>query len=472
MPIPTPGSRDSEAVRPAALPAPPRPHGLRRISPQMIAAGILLGATPAEEPAPAGTKHPKQTPGGVLAAFKAAAPFLGFSRTLVHAIDWLFAFTQAQDWAPDSEPVVWPSAGLQQHALGLGPTQTKTLNRHMAELGLLTMKDSPNGKRYGRRDPRGRIIEAYGFNLAPLAIRQAEFEAVAAEGRAERERIHKLKRRATIARKSVQQLTETATEIGAYDEHWQALLSETLSADRSILRLTEAGAIEGIVLRLEASAEAARATLEKRLQAVEASAPISVDSDPKGPQDRPHQYNYNPASNPQEDTVGASGESRPAASEPSPVAAVATEARQPATVPPIAESAMRLTAGELTRLAPRLKPYIPSPTPSWPEIIDAADWLRHEMGISQHIWADACQVLGRDAAAVAIAIVSTKPASHFVSSPGGYFHAMIQRAKNGRLDLARSIWGLRKALEAGGNRPATAAREADPKAGGALLPHQ
>ena len=184
MPIPTPGSRDSEAVRPAALPAPPRPHGLRRISPQMIAAGILLGATPAEEPAPAGTKHPKQTPGGVLAAFKAAAPFLGFSRTVVHAIDWLFAFTQAQDWAPDSEPVVWPSAGLQQHALGLGPTQTKTLNRHMAELGLLTMKDSPNGKRYGRRDPRGRIIEAYGFNLAPLAIRQAEFEAVAAEGRA------------------------------------------------------------------------------------------------------------------------------------------------------------------------------------------------------------------------------------------------------------------------------------------------
>ena len=217
MPVSRPGSRDSEAAPPAALPASPRPHGLRRISPQMIAAGILLGATPAEEPAPAGTKRPKQTPGGVLAAFKAAAPFLGFSRTLVHAIDWLFAFTQAQDWAPDSEPVVWPSAGLQQHALGLGPTQTKTLNRHLAELGLLTMKDSPNGKRYGRRDHRGRIIEAYGFNLAPLAIRQAEFEAVAAEGRAERERIHKLKRRATIARKSVQQLTETATEIGIYD---------------------------------------------------------------------------------------------------------------------------------------------------------------------------------------------------------------------------------------------------------------
>ena len=36
--------------------------------------------------------------GQLLAAFKAAAPRLGISSRLVHAVDWLFCFTQPQDW--------------------------------------------------------------------------------------------------------------------------------------------------------------------------------------------------------------------------------------------------------------------------------------------------------------------------------------------------------------------------------------
>jgi hypothetical protein len=39
--------------------------------------------------------------------------------------------------------------------------------------------------------------------------------------------------------------------------------------------------------------------------------------------------------------------------------------------------------------------------------------------------------------------VSTKPAGHFRSSPGGYFHGMVAKAKAGELNLARTIWGLR-----------------------------
>jgi hypothetical protein len=29
------------------------------------------------------------------------------------------------------------------------------------------------------------------------------------------------------------------------------------------------------------------------------------------------------------------------------------------------------------------------------------------------------------------------------SSPGGYFHGMVAKAKGGELNLARTIWGLR-----------------------------
>src|SRR5205823_10494880 len=117
------------------------------------------------------------------------------------AVDWLFRFTQPQDWGKRGRPVVWPSASMQQEALGLSPTQVKEINRRLIELGLVAMKDSPNGKRYGRRDAKDRIIEAYGFDLSLFAVRHAEFVRFAEEQAAERRAMKKLRRRRTIAHK-------------------------------------------------------------------------------------------------------------------------------------------------------------------------------------------------------------------------------------------------------------------------------
>src|SRR6478752_9032337 len=155
------------------------PTGFRRLTLS------LLQATRAAEDftgLPEGTSRPGQ----VLAAFKAAAPSLGLALRLVHAVDWLFKFTQPQDWEAGGRPIVWPSAATQQEALGLSRAQVKALNRRLIEAGLIATKDSPNGKRYGRRDHKGRITEAYGFDLSPLAVRHAEFIRLAAEAKAER----------------------------------------------------------------------------------------------------------------------------------------------------------------------------------------------------------------------------------------------------------------------------------------------
>jgi replication initiation protein RepC len=100
---------------------------------------------------------------------------------------------------------------------------------------------------------------------------------------------------------------------------------------------------------------------------------------------------------------------------------------------------------ELVRLAPRLKPYLRRPNPTWPEIIDAADWLRHDLDVSKPLWGDACLTMGRDLAAVALAVVSTKDPEHFRTTPGGYFHGMVQKAKAGELHLERTVWALRRA---------------------------
>ena len=92
---------------------------------------------------------------------------------------------------------------------------------------------------------------------------------------------------------------------------------------------------------------------------------------------------------------------------------------------------LKLHPDQLVRLAPRLKPYLRRLDPSWPEIVDAAGWLRHDLDVSKPLWGEASITMGREQAAIAIAIVSTKDFQHFRTTPGGYFHGMVVKAKAG-----------------------------------------
>jgi len=59
-----------------------------------------------------------------------------------------------------------------------------TLRRHLAalvEAGLILRRDSPNGKRYVRRNAHGEIESAFGFDLSPLALAALHIHAVAEE---------------------------------------------------------------------------------------------------------------------------------------------------------------------------------------------------------------------------------------------------------------------------------------------------
>ena len=220
------------------------PTGFRRLTP-----GLLQVDRVAESFA--GLPDGVTVPGQLLAAFKAAAPRLGLSPNLVHAIDWLFRFTQPQDWGRGGRPIVWPSADTQQEALGLSPTRTKAINRALIEAGIITMKDSPNGKRYGKRDAKGNIIEAYGFDLSPIAARHAEFVRLAAEAKAERAEMRRLRRRATIARNGITQILETVAEYGLKGEEWQTLAQETRSLAQALRRGELPQEMEGASERVE-----------------------------------------------------------------------------------------------------------------------------------------------------------------------------------------------------------------------------
>src|SRR5205823_537591 len=157
------------------------------------------------------------------------------------------------------------------------------------EAGLITMKDSPNGKRYGQRDRQGRIVEAYGFDLSPIAARYAEFLRLADEARAERAEMGRLRRRATIARNGIIQILETAAEYGFEGEEWTRLAGDTWALAKALRGVERPEEMALRVQSLERRQRAARERLENLLTAVPSTVSEAVDSDPKQPENRLHQ---------------------------------------------------------------------------------------------------------------------------------------------------------------------------------------
>ena len=117
--------------------------------------------------------------------------------------------------------VVFPSnEQLALRAHGMAPA---TLRRHLAVLvdcGLIARRDSPNGKRFARKGQGGDIAQAYGFDLAPLLARAAEFERLAEEVRAERQALHLMRERVTLLRRDIAKMITFGIE-EAIPADWQ-----------------------------------------------------------------------------------------------------------------------------------------------------------------------------------------------------------------------------------------------------------
>ena len=112
---------------------------------------------------------------------------LGVTDRALAVMNALLSFYPKNELSADNGLVVFPSnAQLSLRAHGMSEP---TLRRHLAvlvEAGLLSRKDSANGKRYARRDRAGTIDEAFGFSLAPLLARADGIERLADEVVAER----------------------------------------------------------------------------------------------------------------------------------------------------------------------------------------------------------------------------------------------------------------------------------------------
>jgi replication initiation protein RepC len=406
-----------------------RPTGFRRLNLDMLAirdrADKFTGV-------PRGTAKPMT----YLAAFQEAEPYLGLPSHAFKLISWLVKQTMPVDWEEGSRPIAWPSARRQQEFLNLSAARVKALNRALYEAGIFVLRDNPQGKRYGRRDPAGRIIEAFGFDLSPLAERHAEFVRLAAEARTERNHMKELRGRITMARRAICQAGEMLEALGPMPEGWRQLEIDIAALTRAARRVDRS---EEMTLAAS-SAERLKAEAEQWVRA--AAQPVNIS--PVGLVCEPHNTSTNLATNLTDTVIAAEKSSGAVASDDSNPQRLPSEPSPPSK--PSAERAYKVHVNELCELAPRLAQHLVGAAPSWRDVVDAAgSWLRHELGVSVSLWNEACRIMGRETAALALAMVSTKPAEHFNITPGAYFGGMVRRAEKGELRLERSLWKLRNA---------------------------
>ncbi|ONF49426.1 plasmid replication protein RepC [Methylobacterium radiotolerans] len=410
--------------------------GRRKITPAMLSA---RAARPSSyEPTKRGT---------VLAALKRAAEPIGCPFKLVVLIDYLVGCTHASDWTHGGRIWAWPSNAVLSDALGVGPSQLKALFRVGQELGLFEIHDSPTGKRYGRRDAEGRVSHAFGFDLSPLACRRAEFERIAAERRASWKLGEQLRADVTALRNKVLALTDLGQEQGAAGD-WQgiAAMAKRLAASRG--RSRDPSVLTAILGELA----------ELHQGAIDALTPAEpVDSDPMGSENRPLLTPTTHLTIAKANTR-ADGPSRPGVNaltcDRSHVAITTNEAR-----PQPVESGKREGRQEgalrgfvaspdfVVQIAPSFGTWTGKQSPTWHDLLDASTMVRHELGISQHAWGQACTVMGRMEAVVLLAAIAARHEAGEVGSPGGMLRKMVELHQSGTLRLDRTLFGLADRLK-------------------------
>lgn len=114
----------------------------------------------------------------------AARETLGVGNRSLGVLSALLSFHRGEILPLGQPIIVFPSnRTLSDRAHGMPES---TLRRHLALLidaGLIVRHDSPNGKRYARRNATGEMRVAFGFDLSPLAERAAELNALAEQAR-------------------------------------------------------------------------------------------------------------------------------------------------------------------------------------------------------------------------------------------------------------------------------------------------
>ena len=322
--------------------------------------------------------------------------------------------------------VVFPSNDqLSLRAHGMAPA---TLRRHLAVLvdaGLIIRRDSPNGKRYARKDRGGEIAFAFGFDLSPLVARAAEFASSAEAFREEERALRLVRERITLCRRDIAKMIATGVEEGVSTRRsgsGPACWADVHTLFRGILdRITRTSTrleLEPIAAELSTLADEVLNLLELHLKTQKLSANES--------QTERHKQNSKPDHFP--DLEPPPQKERGAPSAPIPL-----RPKTPDGVFPL---------GMVLEACPDLVDYAKGGAgiANWRDFLATMTVVRPMLGVSPSAWEEAQAAMGELPAAIVVAAILQRGTA--IASPGGYLRDLTRRAEAGAFSLGPMLMAL------------------------------
>lgn len=365
---------------------------------------------------------------------------LGLTDRALAIVSALFSFYPKPELSAAHGLVVFPSnAQLCMRANGMSEP---TLRRHLGVLisaGIISRKDSANGKRYARRGDGGDVSEAFGFSLAPLLARMEEINTLAAEVVAERLLLQRLRERLTICRRDVAKLIETALDEGAPGDWAEVSLTYRALVARHP-RLPTVQTVRNLLDEMEMLKEEVLNRLENLVN------PQNMNGSPS--QNERHIQNSNPESFSEseplieEEQGESSGIERKGWRSDARMATSDLPDANPSAGDGGALKSFPL--GMVLSACPDIAAYGPAGRiGSWRDLMAAAVVVRTMLGVSPSAYQQACEVLGPENAATAIACILEK--GGHINSAGGYLRDLTRRAERGEFSLGPMLMALMRA---------------------------
>ncbi len=340
----------------------------------------------------------------------AARQHFGLSDRDLTVLQTLLGFHPETAIGGDNPPaIVYPSNSAICERLNGMPCST--MRRHIARLvdtGIILRRDSPNGKRYVRR--QGGTKLAYGFDLSPLAARFDEFKDIA-------DRLAQAEARCKRLRETISLMRRDLAGFMAY--------GQTLTPDLPLWdRMSDLALLTARDLRRKLNLEELRALEAKMIAALtEVTAcldtPQSVNLSTSDAEIEQHHQNSNKEYIDKEDARGGPDE-------------VSTmENASPPQAPPL--RLVLSTCKEIQTFSSR-------PVRHWDDLVSLADTVSSMMGIASKVWKDAQFRMGTAQAATTLAAMLERFTE--IKSPSAYLHSLSRKAEKGVFSSGAMIRAL------------------------------
>lgn len=346
-----------------------------------------------------------------------ARPRLGVSERALSVLNALLTFHPETALTGEDDLIVFPSNHqLTRRAHGM---PASTLRRHLAVLvdaGLIVRRDSPNGKRYARKDNAGEIELAFGFDLSPLVVRSEEFESLAADIEAEARALKLVRERITLCRRDIAKMIATGIEEavptrrgGQGPADWQVVHAAFRAIVDQIPRTATRQELEPIADELSQLADDVLNLLEAHIKS----------KNPSGNESHSERHIQN--SNPEAliELEPSLREGRAAGAESKPQPSRAGEGAYP--------------LGMVLSACPDIVDYAKGGISSWRDFLATAAVVRSMLGISPSAWEEAQKVMGEVPAAIVVACILQRGAA--INSAGGYLRGLTRKAEVGEFSL-------------------------------------